>query len=103
MKTFRCSTLILLLICFLFLEDESFGQGPADAPTSIETLPSWAELMERSASHGLPSQVEDAVETDGPTLPPASRVPVDGGLIWLLAAGGTLALHKLRGANQADD
>lgn len=103
MKTFRCSTLLLLLLCFLFFEDESFGQGPADAPTSIEALPSWAEPVEPATSPGLPSQREDGAETDGPLLPPASRVPVDGGLIWLLAAGGTLALHKLRGERRANE
>jgi len=103
MKTFCYSTLLLFLLCSLFLEDESFGQGPADAPTSIEALPSWAEPVEPVASPARRSQLEDGAETDGPLLPPASRVPVDGGLIWLLAAGGTLALHKLRGQSRADD
>lgn len=101
MRKLRFSTLLFLLLFLFFPQNDALGQGPADAPASIEALPSWAEPMTPDRADAPRMRMDEAPGTDEASLPPASRVPVDGGLIWLLAAGGALGVHRLRDATRA--
>lgn len=68
--------------------------------TSAQNLPDWAEPSTSSPqkpSYGKKSEAS----TRGPNLPPTPTVPVDGGLLWLVLAGGGYATWKLREPNGA--
>ena len=93
--------LLFLMMALLIIAVPQTAVGQTHASGSEDeyasqsgSLPSWAEPMDPSTP---PGAAEGPVETHGPTLPPpGSRVPVDGGLIWLVAAGGAFAVYRLR-------
>jgi hypothetical protein len=76
-------------------QGHDFGVLNDEASGRVESLPPWAEPAARPPS---PSGFDGgAIETNSPDPPPpAERIPVDGGLIWLVAAGGAFAVYRLR-------
>lgn len=61
-------------------------------PSSAQSLPSWAEPSAPSAFMSPP----DPGGSPGTPGTPAQSVPLDGGLSLLAAAGGALAVRRLR-------
>ncbi len=88
----------------IFVSETAVGQTHAfesedEQASQPGSLPSWAEPMDPSTR---PGAAKGPVETRNRTLPPpGSRVPVDGGLIWLVAAGGAFAVYRLRSESSA--
>jgi hypothetical protein len=83
--------------------DQRPGSGPAQSPSS---LPSWAEPAPPSQEERSPTSENmrtrpGNVGTRAPAPPDnPSRIPVDGGLALLAAAGAGYAVRKL---NEEDD
>lgn len=96
-------------MCLLFATPVAATQGPpADQAPPVASpdpgLPSWAEPS--TESWGEPSDARAVMErrparSDGPELPPATRVPVDTGLPWLVVAGLVYAVISLRMRNDS--
>lgn len=62
-------------------------------------VPDWAAPSDpgSSSSWGSAGEVGDGVQMDNVGLPDdPNKVPIDGGLAWLLAAGAGYAAHRLR-------
>ena len=66
--------------------------------TSAQNLPDWAEPSTPSSPS---SSYGEARPKDDTGLPNEPTVPVDGGLLWLVLAGGGYATWKLREPNGA--
>lgn len=66
---------------------------PTERESSVERVPEWAEGKQRSSSRTQPS-FENDVSTKN-HLGGGDGVPVDGGLLWLVLAGGGYASWKL--------
>ena len=110
--------LISLLLVSMLIGAPAFGQGtqdrsriqerpsgPSEGSQSGSNLPSWAapSRPEVGASN-TPSIGSDGAQTNAPGPPAApSRVPVDGGVALLAAAGAGYAVRKLGDSDEDDD
>lgn len=72
----------------------------SSAQGGASNLPGWAEPA--ASSHRVPGADVTAKNTP-PLPPPGNRVPIDGGLGWLAAAGAAYAVHRLRRENRDDE
>lgn len=87
-------------------QSQSIYDTPATGSESVEQVPEWAES--ESYSSGAESQneafIEQGVQTKAPGLPDnPNRVPVDGGVALLAAAGAGYAVRKLNEEETDDD
>lgn len=73
-------------------QNRSFDRQVAEQPESgVESLPSWAEPSNTSRRR---AEGDTRSKAPGPPGDPP-RVPVDGGLLWLVIAGCGYGVHKL--------
>jgi hypothetical protein len=88
-------------------ESQHFRDRPSEAegPTHSSQLPDWAEPADPSSrSSDRKSSIDGEMRTHAPQPPSnPSRVPVDGGVALLAAAGAGYAVRKLSQDDEEDD
>jgi len=87
---------------------EATQDRPANGPTHTSQLPDWAEpspLSSKSSSgkNERMSNNGDFRTSAAPPPPPQEQVPVDGGVVFLAAAGAGYAVRKLNEDEDEDD
>lgn len=78
-------------------QERLYDRQPEQPGSGVESLPSWAEPSTSGGQTGAKSKNAPPFGPPPPPSPPP-QVPVDGGLIWLLIAGGGYGVHKLLGS-----
>lgn len=78
-------------------DEEPFQQKRPDrVRNGAETLPGWAEPSTRTSDRHLFGERKEVVPKQAPPPSDPDPVPVDGGLIWLVLAGGGYAGWRLQ-------